>query len=187
MALKLLHLFTWLFITSASHAMSFIQHEDTLVMIGKVELGDAEVFSQLNGYKRVVLKDGPGGNLEVAFTIGQILRDTGISASVDGYCYSACAMIFLGAVKRTLRPKAELGFHGSTHSDGAYSGDYDARMIDYASFMTSGKFNAPLAAIVFYELKKSDLLIVQDKKLKLRRGKFTVNVSYTPAELGILN
>lgn len=168
-------------------AMSFIQYEDMLVMVGKVEVGDDAAFARLSGYKHIVLKDGPGGNLETALTIGQAVRDAKATTSVDGYCYSSCAMIFLGGVKRTLRPNAELGFHGSTDTTGGYSGSYDARMINYASFMTAGRFKEPLAAIVFYELKKSDLLLIQDKKLKLRRGKFTTNVSYTPAELGILN
>ncbi len=86
-----------------------------LRVLGDVELG---FFDQLSPklienpqVKRVVLGSG-GGNVSEAIRAGQFIRETGLETTLSDNCFSACTLVFLGGVKRTIwSPYSLLGFH----------------------------------------------------------------------------
>jgi hypothetical protein len=57
--------------------------------------------------------DTPGGSVSAAIAIGRLLRKERATVAVaDGaVCYSACVLIFAGAVNRAMDPQAKLGIH----------------------------------------------------------------------------
>ena len=54
---------------------------------------------------------GPGGDMDAARKIAEVLTTHNIDTIAYGKCYSACTLIFLGGQSRTLEADAELGFH----------------------------------------------------------------------------
>jgi len=66
---------------------------------------------------RIVLLQSHGGNVSAAMNIGQKIRKYQIMTHIHGVCDSACGLIFIGGVRRTVslgtasEPEGELGFH----------------------------------------------------------------------------
>ena len=54
---------------------------------------------------------GPGGDMDAARKIAEVLITHNIDTVAYGKCNSACTLIFLGGQSRTLEADAELGFH----------------------------------------------------------------------------
>ena len=54
---------------------------------------------------------GPGGDMDAARKIAEVLITHNIDTIAYGKCYSACTLIFLAGQSRTLEVDAELGFH----------------------------------------------------------------------------
>ncbi|MBO0754226.1 MAG: hypothetical protein J2P54_00060 [Bradyrhizobiaceae bacterium] len=85
-----------------------------VVIVGRFELGDNNEFrSKTSSMSRaVVVLESTGGDADAAFSIGQIIRQRGFATAVTTYCYSACAVAWLGGVKRYMSVRARIGFHG---------------------------------------------------------------------------
>ena len=106
---------------------------------GDFDSGDGDRFVQLTASlprTTTVVFDSPGGNLLAGLTIGQTIRARGYATLVaDGaLCASACAIAWLGGVKRFLASGGRLGFHAASGSSGvsapgnAIVGAYMARL-----------------------------------------------------------
>lgn len=111
----------------ASDCRAFTQDQDCLEIIadGEIRVGDNERFMRFvdaleTSYERLfgnparvgkVFIDSPGGSLLEAMAIGRTIRSRMISAQVsfDSVCYSACAIVFMGAVDRF--PAGPVGVH----------------------------------------------------------------------------
>ena len=52
------------------------------------------------GIERIILVNGPGGDLWTALRVARIVRDKGIKTVVSGYCMSACSIIFMAGRDR---------------------------------------------------------------------------------------
>jgi hypothetical protein len=55
---------------------------------------------------------GDGGDDEAALDIGLTIKGRGFATAVTDTCYSACALAWLGGVKRFMSGYAKIGFHG---------------------------------------------------------------------------
>ena len=66
-----------------------------------------------------------GGNVEVAMQIGRLLRSRNARAVLlpDGYCYSACVLVLMGAVDRIVAGR--IGVHRPHFTDFGYSRTVD--------------------------------------------------------------
>lgn len=86
----------------------------TLYWIGDMPLGATKAFDAAlaahGAVARVVFTSG-GGNIFEARGVARRLRERSLAAHVEGECLSACAVAFIGGVRRTLGPGAALGFH----------------------------------------------------------------------------
>jgi len=73
----------------------------------------------------VVLRDSPGGDYWTSQRIAEFIRERGWRTAVSGYCFSGCALMFLGGRQRHFtddKPalQTQLAFHGTYYVvDGA--------------------------------------------------------------------
>lgn len=74
---------------------------------------------------RVVSLNSPGGHLEPAMEVAEIIHSLGLATYVDRFCASACTVVFLAGRERWLAPGARLGFH-QAHAPGFSTADADA-------------------------------------------------------------
>lgn len=64
-------------------------------------------------YVRVVALDSPGGSLDDAIGMARLIRETGLSTTVqDGaLCASSCPLVLAGGTERSIGTKAAVGVH----------------------------------------------------------------------------
>ncbi|NVZ10248.1 hypothetical protein HW932_13350 [Allochromatium humboldtianum] len=98
---------------------------ETLFVYGDIDFGFAKRFKrQLElspNIRKIVLGSG-GGSVRDAILSGKLIRDLGLETSLHGNCFSACPLVFMGGVKRTLWASPHrLGFHQVTNSSGQAS------------------------------------------------------------------
>lgn len=79
---------------------------DQVIMSGAIDgselarLRDAIAVSGAAAIKGVILRDSPGGDAWTALRVGELIREKGWITGVSGYCFSGCALMFLGGVER---------------------------------------------------------------------------------------
>ena len=71
-----------------------------------------EAFAQAPDIRRVTLRS-QGGQIVVARYLGEYLRERDVTVRVDGYCASACVLVWAGATRREARVGARIGLHQS--------------------------------------------------------------------------
>lgn len=106
---------------------------DQLIMSGRIDgselarLRDVAADQGDARIRMVVLRDSPGGNLWTSMRVGEVIRDKGWRTAVSGYCFSGCAIIFLGGVERHFtddKPalRTQIAFHAAYYTgDGSYT------------------------------------------------------------------
>jgi hypothetical protein len=98
--------------------------EDQIIMSGRIDGSELvrlwEIAAERRGprMRTVVLRDSAGGDLRTSITAGDFIREQGWNTAVSGYCFSGCALIFLGGRQRFFsddKPplQTQLGFHGT--------------------------------------------------------------------------
>lgn len=92
-------------------------------LVGEIVPGDSakvEVYAR-QMKQGVIFLDSPGGSLNEGLELGRTFRRNGIITVVleKGACTSACALAWLGGVKRLLGSTASLGFHAAYVSSGS--------------------------------------------------------------------
>ncbi|WP_062012020.1 hypothetical protein [Aureimonas sp. AU4] len=89
-----------------------------LAAVGRIDPGTAERLRAAldgaggEGVTRLVLHS-PGGSVEDALAMGRLVRERGIETRVpaDGYCASACPLVFAGGTARMAGEGAWIGVH----------------------------------------------------------------------------
>lgn len=96
-----------------------------------------------NAAVRTVVMGGPGGRVGPAYQIARLIRTRGLDTRVERRCYSACTVMFLGGVRRSVGPRGELGFHRLSFPgmDDAELADANRQLRDFMSF--AGQVSAP--------------------------------------------
>ncbi|MGE0425330.1 MAG: hypothetical protein AB7O88_23930 [Reyranellaceae bacterium] len=86
----------------------------TLVVDGRLGIGAAQRVKDAldaNPTIRTVITAGPGGRLGAAYEIYALIRARRLDTRAIRTCYSACTMMFLGGVHRSVGSAGRLGFH----------------------------------------------------------------------------
>lgn len=85
---------------------------------------------------RTVVMTGPGGRVGPAYQIARLIRARGLDTHVERRCYSACTVMFLGGVRRSIGPRGELGFHRLSFPgmDDAELADANRQLRDFMAF-----------------------------------------------------
>lgn len=91
-------------------------------LAGEIELGDAGRFERAVAGRSAltVVLSGPGGKLIDALSIGEMIRARGDRTVVrlGANCTSACALIWIAGVERTLEDGGAVGFHAASAREG---------------------------------------------------------------------
>ena len=71
------------------------------------------VFSSLNEPVTEIVLHSPGGSVQDALTMAQLIRDKELNTRIiaNGYCASSCPLVFAGGVKREAHETAWIGVH----------------------------------------------------------------------------
>jgi len=113
-------------LAAATHsgAMEVRMVDRQLIMSGAIDGGElaklrdvlAEPAAQ--NVDTVVLRDSPGGDYWTSQRIAELIRERGWRTAISGYCFSGCALMFLGGRQRHFtddKPvlQTQLAFHGT--------------------------------------------------------------------------
>lgn len=128
-----------------SFSRGAITDPDTILIRGRIELGDDVKFKRLAfdiDYALVVL-DSKGGVMAPALEIGRALRFKGFATAVlDSDCLSACAAIWLAGKPRRMSREARIAFHAPYYKDSdgrpAYNASENARFGAYMNSLGLG-------------------------------------------------
>ena len=148
-------------------AMEFNPVGDTLVLSGAVDGADlVRLKNHLaqRSFKLVLLHDSPGGDLFNGYQLANWIRSEGLHTAVSGKCESACALLFLGGVRRSFsdgRPLGEtmVGLHGAYHfQTGEPLPELSPRMAYVIRTMTDGRYPPDLLKRTVYPKHPHDLV-----------------------------
>jgi hypothetical protein len=116
------------FLSLEARAMDVRVIKDQLILSGAVIDGDLnrieKALKSNARIKTVILRNSPGGHPQTGFSVGELIREKGLTTAVSGYCYSSCSRMYLGGVKRIFTDDfpagaTEIGFHGHYKKDGS--------------------------------------------------------------------
>lgn len=107
-----------------ARAATVTQYPNDISMIlidGDIEQGDTarlqQALSQVPHDKRpVVLLQSRGGDAREGIKLGLTLRASHATTGVPTYCFSACALAWLGGENRLIATAGQVGFHGVYNS-----------------------------------------------------------------------
>jgi hypothetical protein len=103
------------FVENSEPNATFRKDGTTVFVYGDIDFGFFERFASFleanPGVKKVSLGSG-GGSVRDAMLTGHAIRKLGLSTTIHGNCFSACPIVFVGGVERTLFASPNrLGFH----------------------------------------------------------------------------
>jgi len=91
-----------------------IRQGSEVEFLGEIDFGAAEELRRalaLAPSAKVLHLNSPGGEIQEAREMAQIVHERGIITTVDKLCMSACPLVFLAGKQRYVAPGAEMGFH----------------------------------------------------------------------------
>ena len=103
---------------AAAATIERIPGEKTIIAIeGEFLPTDGERFAEALGTYEdaTIVLNSPGGSLVAGMRLGQIVRDRGFTTLVlnDAMCASSCALAWIASQRRSMNPKARIGFHAA--------------------------------------------------------------------------
>jgi|GEM_PF-3274854 len=128
--------------------------------------------------KTIVMKDFYGGAVQWGSftTITKFIRDKKLATEVDGPCVSACALAFLGGVRRSTAPGADpkrsfIGFHGIYNSlGGTHASEFKGTFVNALRRYTGGKMPEAVALKAFSLPSDGFLAFFDARKGKRKNG-----------------
>ena len=106
-------------VTAQAAELTTVQHDKsvTIRISGEIAEDDFDKFSAIAAHypKAQVDLSGPGGSIEDALQIGEMIHQKGYTTIVGSgsTCASACGYIWLGGTTRTVAGNGEVGFHAA--------------------------------------------------------------------------
>jgi hypothetical protein len=128
--------------------------------------------------KIVVMKDFYGGAVQWGgfTTITKFIRDRKLATEVDGPCVSACALAFIGGVRRSTAPGADpkrsfIGFHGIYNGlGGTHAGEFQRTFVNTLRRYTGGRMPEAVARKAFSLPQDGFLAFFDARKGKRKDG-----------------
>jgi hypothetical protein len=167
--------------------------DDQIIMSGSIDGSELPQLWNIAAERRatpirtVVLRDSGGGDLRTALQAGDFIREQGWNTAVSGYCFSGCALMYLGGKQRGFtddKPvfQTQLGFHGTYYVATAFhatpgslniSGTIQAR--NWMKRRTDGKISDGMLDR-FEALAQSDFIHFFDSTRLPRKGQVAAYV-----------
>ena len=128
--------------------------------------------------KTIVMKDFYGGAVQWGSftTITKFIRDRKLATEVDGPCVSACALAFLGGVRRSTAPGADpkrsfIGFHGIYNGHGGtHASEFQGTFVNALRRYTGGRMPEAVARKAFSLPRDGFLAFFDARKGKGKNG-----------------
>lgn len=166
----------------SAEAASFTVDGNRLIISGAL-YGDHE-FGRFTGYLRanpgittVVMKDFFGGMTQAGsfLAITEVIRARKLTTEVDGPCVSACALAFLGGVKRGTAPGANpersfVAFHGVYTGGGVHSDEFKPMFVNALRRYTGGKMPEKVALKAFSLPPDGFIAFFDKRRTKGKKG-----------------
>lgn len=122
----------------------YMNHLNTIVADGDITGETPEAFQAFldtepfDGFRFVMALNSDGGSLVGGLRLGQMIREAGLDTKVErhppepgtgkpgfetapGSCFSACAIAFLGGVRRDVPDVGRLGYHQFSSAGGSFA------------------------------------------------------------------
>lgn len=119
-----------------------------------------EAFAK-GGIQRLILVNGPGGDLWTGMQLARLVQDAKIKTVVSGYCLSACSLIFMGGQERAfgsghLPRVTMIGIHGA-HDKNSKQLSYAEMPQMYALYKQKmgEKFDAQVINQALFDIKEA--------------------------------
>lgn len=134
-------------------AMTVSVEGSTMTLSGLVDPQTVNmIITRLRAQPRittVVLRQSGGGAAGSMIAIAQEFRERGVTTMVNGRCVSACAVMFMGGVQRTIAPGARpnatfVAFHG-VHAAGNPSLEWAQTLSNALVRLSGGRLGHSLA------------------------------------------
>jgi len=126
-----------------------VRGQPALVFVdGDLEPGDGDQFRSKTSFlsKAMIAFRSDGGSVVAGIQIGESIRLKGFTTTVTGTarCASACALAWLGGVRRFMSPEARIGFHAAYNMEGQETGVGNALIGAYLN-----KIGLPYTAVTY--------------------------------------
>jgi len=111
----------------APYAISVVPGGEIVEIAGSFSWAMPQNFSATlarTPHVRTIRFNSPGGHIQAAMQIADIIRARGLDTYVPGFCASACTVAFLAGKGRFLAQDARLGFH-QAHAPGMAPETFD--------------------------------------------------------------
>lgn len=149
--------------------MVYMNHTNVIVAEGEITDDTPLAFQAFldtdpfDGYRFEIALDSAGGSLLGGLRLGQMIHDAKLDTTVErhpldpttgkpgydtigGRCFSACAIAFLGGVRRTIPEEGSLGFHQFSSAGGSFAKEDSV-------YMTESVAQLMAAAVLGYIMK----------------------------------
>lgn len=147
-----------------SHAMTLERAGTDLFATGPTVDQDFLSFKAAlaqGGIQRLVLVNGPGGDLWTGMHVARMVQDAKIKTVVSGFCMSACSLIFMAGQERAFGtghlPRVTLvGIHGAHDADSKrVNPTFMPQMYALYKQQMGGKFDAPVINQALYSIQEA--------------------------------
>jgi hypothetical protein len=176
--------FTWIVTAHCAQAAMIsvepsVSGQPALVFVdGDLEPGDGDQFRFKTSFlsKATIAFRSNGGDVVAGIQIGESIRLKGFATAVTGtaHCASACALAWLGGVRRFMGAEARIGFHAAYNTEGRETGVGNALIGAYLN-----KIGLPYNAVIYITKASPDSMTWLSVADAEKRG-IEVEVSSSP-------
>jgi hypothetical protein len=113
------------------------------------------------GIERLILVNGPGGDLWTGMQVARMVRDAKITTVASGYCMSACSLIFMAGQARafgtgSLPRVTMVGIHGAHDRDSKrVNPSLMPQMYAWYKLQMGDKFDAQVINQALYDIQEA--------------------------------
>lgn len=153
-----------LWLPASTQAMTLERINSDLYATGPTVDQDFLSFKEAlakSGIERLILVNGPGGDLWTGMQVARMVRDANVKTVVSGYCMSACSLIFMAGKQRAfgsghLPRMTMVGIHGA-HAKDTKQVNPQAMPQMYALYklQMGEKFDSNIINQALYEIKEA--------------------------------
>tara|TARA_B100002019_G_scaffold292600_1_gene316296 strand:+ start:252 stop:893 length:642 start_codon:yes stop_codon:yes gene_type:complete len=147
---------------------------DTLLFFPeKVSIGDYKCILEdfhKNNFKKIKIYKNFGGNGFEAYRISNFISKNNIEVSIEDYCLSACAFIFMSSQKPHAEKHSMIGLHQSNlYKTFPFSDSYMIENFVTIFRTNNSQFNAHLFNKIIEETEYDDIKILSFSEMKKKQ------------------
>lgn len=142
---------------------------DVLYVLGNIENGFAnDLAKQIanNNNIQTIALGSAGGSVTDALEAGRMIRALKLDTTLTANCYSACPLVFLGGVRRTIwSPYPKIGFHRMYWSNGVAVAPGDDLYNEISNYAFQMDANARFVLASMFSAEPDDMFVPDENIL----------------------